>query len=156
MLWKEDILAKYGMEDNWITKNVTTPYGCSVSRAIRNVWPMMLIRTKWKFATEEGMLWKEAILAKYGMEDNWITKNVTTPYGCSVSRAIRNLWPMMQIRTKGAKCKSGEGKRLALLSDVRFRKRTSSFDVMFQDMLGSIKAFRCKIVQGTSYSDARF
>ena len=46
------------------------------------------------------MLWKEAILEKYGMEHNWITKNVTTPYGCSIWRAIRNLWPKMQIRTK--------------------------------------------------------
>ena len=44
----------------------------------------LMMKWLWKFATEEGMLWKEAILAKYGMEDNWMTKNVVTPYGCSV------------------------------------------------------------------------
>ena len=53
-----------------------------------------------EISTEKGILWKEAILAKYGMEDNWMTKNVITPYGCSVWRAIRNLWPKIQIRTK--------------------------------------------------------
>ncbi|KAG5577330.1 hypothetical protein H5410_057464 [Solanum commersonii] len=43
----------------------------------------------------EGMLWKEAIVAKYGLEDKWMTKIVTTPYGCS-PRAIVNLWPLMR------------------------------------------------------------
>ena len=59
-----------------------------------------MMKWLWKFATEEEMLWKEAILAKYGMGDNWMTKNVITPYGCSFWRAIKNLWPKMQIRTK--------------------------------------------------------
>ncbi|WMV24629.1 hypothetical protein MTR67_018014 [Solanum verrucosum] len=59
----------------------------------------LMMKWLWKFATDEGMLWKEAIVAKYGLEDKWMTKIVTTPYGCSVWRAIRNLWPLMQIRT---------------------------------------------------------
>ena len=29
-----------------------------------------------------------------------LTKNVIKPYGCSVWKAIRNLWPKMQIRNK--------------------------------------------------------
>ena len=40
----------------------------------------LMKKQQWKFATEEVLLWKEAILAKYGMEDNWMTKNVITPY----------------------------------------------------------------------------
>lgn len=35
----------------------------------------------WKFATKEGLLRKEVIIAKYRMEDKWMTKVVTTPYG---------------------------------------------------------------------------
>ena len=32
----------------------------------------LMMKWLWKFATADGLLWKEAILAKYGMEDNWI------------------------------------------------------------------------------------
>lgn len=34
------------------------------------------------------------------MEDKWMSKIVTTLYGCSVWSAIRKVWPLMQIKTK--------------------------------------------------------
>ncbi|XP_059277663.1 uncharacterized protein LOC132031768 [Lycium ferocissimum] len=48
MLWKEVITAKYGLEDKWMTNMVNTPYGCTVWRAIRNHWPIMLARIRCK------------------------------------------------------------------------------------------------------------
>jgi len=84
----------------WEDLSVNKKAGGLSIRNMKKQNQSLMMKWLWKFATEEGMLWIEAILAKYGMEDYWITKNVTTPYGCSVSRAIRNLWPMMQIRTK--------------------------------------------------------
>lgn len=52
---------------------------------------------KWllKFANEHNLIWKDVVMVKYGMEDNWMTKMVTMPYSCTVWRAIRNLWPLM-------------------------------------------------------------
>ena len=37
----------------------------------------------WKFANEDNMLWKEVIIAKYGMEDKWMSKMISTPYKCT-------------------------------------------------------------------------
>ncbi|WMV39938.1 hypothetical protein MTR67_033323 [Solanum verrucosum] len=42
----------------------------------------------WKYANNNQMLWREVIGAKYEKEDNWITKEVTTPYGVSLWRSI--------------------------------------------------------------------
>lgn len=49
----------------------------------------------WKFASPEEALWKDVIRSKYGMQDGWITKEVTTPYNCSVWRSIRKLWQLV-------------------------------------------------------------
>lgn len=47
MLW-EVIRAKYEMDDKWTTKIVTTPYGCSTWRSIRNLWPLLLSKINFK------------------------------------------------------------------------------------------------------------
>ncbi|WMV22465.1 hypothetical protein MTR67_015850 [Solanum verrucosum] len=39
-----------------------------------------MMKWLWKFANEDNMLWKEVITAKYGMEDKWMTKMISTPY----------------------------------------------------------------------------
>ncbi|WMV29067.1 hypothetical protein MTR67_022452 [Solanum verrucosum] len=48
----------------------------------------------------ENMLWREVIKAKYEMENRWMTKMVTTPYGCGIWRSIRNLWPLFLSRIR--------------------------------------------------------
>lgn len=41
---------------------------------------------------EDLALWGNFILEKYGMENQWITKEVKGPYGCTVWRTISNQW----------------------------------------------------------------
>ena len=57
---------------------------------------------KWlrKFMTGENMLWREVIRDKYEMENRWMTKMVTTPYGCGIWRSVRNLWPLFRSRIR--------------------------------------------------------
>lgn len=43
-----------------------------------------------------------------------MTKTVTTPYGCTVWRVIRNLWPMLQVRTR---VKVGNGQKTSIWHD---------------------------------------
>lgn len=33
----------------------------------------LMLKWLWKFANEDGMLWKDVITAKYGIVDKWIT-----------------------------------------------------------------------------------
>lgn len=42
------IIAKYGMEDNWTTNMESIPYSCTVWRAIRNLWPLLKERIRYK------------------------------------------------------------------------------------------------------------
>ena len=74
-----------------------------------------MMKWLWKFANEDNMLQKEVIITKYGMEDKWMTKMISTPYKGTVWTAIRNLWPLLYYRTKvevgdGSKTTFGEYK----------------------------------------------
>ena len=40
-----------------------------------------MMKWLWKFNNEEQSYWKEVIKAKYEEVDNWMSKEVTTPYG---------------------------------------------------------------------------
>uniref|UniRef100_A0A0V0IAR3 Putative ovule protein n=1 Tax=Solanum chacoense TaxID=4108 RepID=A0A0V0IAR3_SOLCH len=73
-----------------------------------------MMKWLWKFANEDGMLGKDVITAKYGMKDKWMTTQVTIPYKCTVWRAIRNLWPMIQARTR---VKLGNGRKTTFWDD---------------------------------------
>ena len=51
---------------------------------IRNLFNQsksLMIKWLWKFNNEEQSYWKEVIKAKYEEVDNWMSKEVTTPYG---------------------------------------------------------------------------
>lgn len=48
MLQKEVISAKYEIENKWIIKMMTTPYGCSIYRSIKNLQPLLLPRINFK------------------------------------------------------------------------------------------------------------
>jgi len=49
-------------------------------RNLRKQNQSLMMKWLWKFANEDNMLWKEVITAKYGMEDQWMTKMISTPY----------------------------------------------------------------------------
>ncbi|WMV55241.1 hypothetical protein MTR67_048626 [Solanum verrucosum] len=54
----------------------------------------------WKYANGNQLLWERVIEAKYIPEDKWMTKEVTTPYGVSLWRSIRNLWDEVKNNSK--------------------------------------------------------
>ena len=60
-------------------------------RNLRKQNQSLMMKWLWKLANEDNMLWKEVIIAKYGMEDKWMSKMISTPYKCTVWRGIRNL-----------------------------------------------------------------
>ncbi|KAG5575905.1 hypothetical protein H5410_056039 [Solanum commersonii] len=57
----------------------------------------------WKYPNRNQMLWRKVIGAKYDEKDNWITKEVTTPYGVS-GRWLRHYYTgrkqVYMLRTK--------------------------------------------------------
>ncbi|KAG5615870.1 hypothetical protein H5410_015694 [Solanum commersonii] len=70
---------------------------------------------------EENMLWKEVIYANYEIEDKWITKMVTTPYGCSIWRLVRNLWSLL---VSIINFKVGNGLKVAFWEEKWLAQRT--------------------------------
>uniref|UniRef100_M1A801 Reverse transcriptase zinc-binding domain-containing protein n=1 Tax=Solanum tuberosum TaxID=4113 RepID=M1A801_SOLTU len=88
--------------------------GLNIRRLDRHNKSLMMKRL-WKFASPEEALCKEVIRSKYGMQDRWITKEVTTPYNCSVWRSIRKLWQLVSTRTS---CKVGNGEKVAFWKDI--------------------------------------
>ncbi|OIS95712.1 cbl-interacting serinethreonine-protein kinase 9, partial [Nicotiana attenuata] len=64
-LWREVVREKYGMEGKWTTKPVRSPYGVSLWKSIRNCWPKVI--NKAKFKVENGMkisLWDDIWLGQ--------------------------------------------------------------------------------------------
>jgi len=55
------------------------------SKALRMKW-------LWKYSNDNQNLWGSVIKAKYEESDSWMTKEVTTPYGVSLWKSIRELW----------------------------------------------------------------
>ncbi|CAN4098324.1 unnamed protein product [Withania somnifera] len=51
-------------------------------------------------ANNNQLLRRKVIGAKYAEEDNWITKEVTTPYRISLLRSIRSLWNEVESNSK--------------------------------------------------------
>ncbi|KAF3662156.1 putative cytosolic iron-sulfur protein assembly protein Ciao1-like [Capsicum annuum] len=74
----------------------------------------LMMKWLWKFVTGENMLWKKVIREKYEMEDRWTTKMVVTPYGCSIWRSIKNLWPLVLSRLS---FKVGNGQKVSFWKD---------------------------------------
>lgn len=80
----------------------------------------LLLKWLWKFLSAETMLWKDVIYAKYEMENNWMTKLVTTPYGCGIWRTIRNLWPILFSRISFT---VGNGRKVLFWEDKWINQR---------------------------------
>jgi len=53
----------------------------------------LLKKWLWRFCIEDLALWRRFISRKYGLQNNWITDEVTGVFGCSVWKTIRRLWP---------------------------------------------------------------
>lgn len=56
----------------------------------------LMMKWLWRFASGEQSLWKDVIQSKYEVEHHWTTKLVTSTYGTSLWRTIRNLWPRLR------------------------------------------------------------
>ncbi|XP_075078119.1 uncharacterized protein LOC142164283 [Nicotiana tabacum] len=63
------------------------------SKALRMKW-------LWRLSNEDQLLWGNNIKAKYGQEDKWMTKEVTTPYRFSPWRSIRSMWSELRDDSK--------------------------------------------------------
>lgn len=81
----------------------------------------LLMKWLWKLAVEDQTLWIEVIREKYGREGNWTTKPVRSPYGVSLWRSIRNLWPKVINKSK---FKVGSGSKVSLWNDNWLGQRT--------------------------------
>lgn len=53
----------------------------------------LMMKWLWRFSTTEQSLWKNVIKARYGMGGSWTTNSINSPYGVSLWRSIRKLWP---------------------------------------------------------------
>ena len=65
----------------------------------------------------------ERIQAKYEIEDLWITKTVTSTYGSSHWRAIRNHWPKLR---ENCSIKLGNGRKTSFWEDRWLEQGSSS------------------------------
>lgn len=76
------------------------------------VWQEKLVSTKDRLIIQQGNVEVKIILlqlysapkrkatkAKYGDEDKWMTNEVSTPYGVSLWRSIRIMWPCLRNNT---------------------------------------------------------
>ncbi|WMV24736.1 hypothetical protein MTR67_018121 [Solanum verrucosum] len=59
-----------------------------------------MMKWLWRFPKEEQAIWVRVIQAKYEKIDHWKTKEVTSTYGISLWRSIRNLWHCFFQRTR--------------------------------------------------------
>lgn len=50
----------------------------------------------WRYSQEPQAYGGKVIKAKYGEETKWMTKEILTPYGISLWRSIRILWPLLK------------------------------------------------------------
>lgn len=74
----------------------------------------LLSKWLWRFGKEGQALWKDVIVSKYGQTDSWTSNTVTSTYGVSVWRSIRNLWPKL---ARNICYKVGEGTRILFWKD---------------------------------------
>jgi len=95
------------------------------SKALRMKW-------LWKFANENQMLRKRVISAKYEGEDMWMTKEVTTPYGVSLWRSIRDMWDDVK---SNARIKVVDGSKTRFWKDEWHEK--GNLEVLFPDIYNS-------------------
>lgn len=75
----------------------------------------LLSKWLWRFSKEDHALWNEVVISKYGQSDQWASNIVTSTYGISVWRSIRNLWPMLSVNI----CyRVGEGTKIFFWKDI--------------------------------------
>lgn len=97
----------------------------------------------WRYAQEPQTLWSSVIKRKYGEEDCWVPKEVTSPYEVNLWRSTRALWAYLEkylmirvhngVRTKFWKDKWIETRSLQELFpnlfDLAQDQHNSSWDV---------------------------
>ncbi|KAG5584679.1 hypothetical protein H5410_045113 [Solanum commersonii] len=74
-------------------------------------------------------LWRRFISRKYGLQNNWITDEVTCAFGCSVWKTIRKLWPSF---ASNMSFKIGDGVKTYFWNEIWIRDR--NLKTLFQDL----------------------
>ena len=74
-------------------------FGGSGIKHLKNQSKALRMRWLWKYSNKNRSLWVRFIKAKYEENDNWMTKEVTTPYGVSLWKSIRILWNEFKVNT---------------------------------------------------------
>jgi len=89
----------------------------------------LMMKWLWRLASSEQALWKELIKQKYEMEDHWSTKMVTSTYGTSIWRAIRNFWPKLR---ENCSIRIGNGMKVSFWEDSWLEQ--GSLKTLFPDI----------------------
>lgn len=98
----------------WDTLSVSKKKGGLGIRNLRVQNHSLMMKWFWRYGSNENSLWKEVIKGKYGVEGNWAAKHVSGPYGVSLWKSIRNLWP--KFRSK-AHFRIGNGLKTSFWED---------------------------------------
>jgi len=92
------------------------------SEALRMKW-------LWRYSFEDQLMWKRVVGAKYEAEDSWMTKDVTSPYGVSLWRSIRELWEEVKLNSK---VKVGNGNKTKFWKDEWHE--SGNLELLFPDI----------------------
>ncbi|WMV22162.1 hypothetical protein MTR67_015547 [Solanum verrucosum] len=92
------------------------------SEALRMKW-------LWRYSFEDQLMWKRVVGAKYEAEDSWMTKDVTSPYGVSLWRSIRELWEEVKLNSK---VKVGNGNKTKFWKDKWHE--SGNLELLFPDI----------------------
>jgi len=98
----------------WKTLLLSKKQGGLAIKNLRKQNKSLLMKWLWRFPLEEQSLWGRVIQAKYGKEGPWKTKEVTSTYGTSLWRSIRNLWHGFYAKTE---CNVNNGRKIRFWED---------------------------------------
>lgn len=99
LLWQGNKERKGFYLVKWKALTVSKKKGGLGLRDLKFQNKALKIKWLWRCTLEDQMLWIKAIKEKYELEDRWMTKEINTPYGVSLWRSIRILWPLLKNRS---------------------------------------------------------
>ncbi|KAG5568861.1 hypothetical protein H5410_064121 [Solanum commersonii] len=71
--------------------------GYNLVKDLRKHNNSLLMKWLWRYTEERQALWKDLIKFKYREDGLWCSNVSTDVYGAGVWRAIRNLWPKLEV-----------------------------------------------------------
>jgi len=98
-LWQGNKEKKVFHLVKWKSLTVAKRQGGLGIRNLKNQSKALKMKWLWRYSQESQNLWSKVIKAKYGEENNWVSKKVSTSYGVGVWKSIWALWPTMKNHT---------------------------------------------------------